>query len=444
MPRRSAPETLLLRSAACLIAVVALGTTAIAEPAVTITSSPSQLTSDTTPAFEFSVTGAPDTIECRFDSDALVPCTSPFAAVSPLAEGAHTFEVRVAELAGATASDISTFTIDATPPTTSLITFIPMVTSGPMATFALTSNESGTFQCRVDTDSFAPCLTPYTTVTLAEGDHTFEAVAVDQAGNVDASPAIYSWRIDTSAPDTMIATAPADPSNDSTGDFTFTASETSEFECKVDTGNFNPCATSFATGALADGQHTLQVRAVDQAIIRDPTPAVHTWVIDTIAPETTLENSPTDPSSDSIADFTFAASEPGTFECRLDGSSFACTSPFATAVLANGEHTFEVRSIDAAGNIDATPATRTWTIAAEGGGGDGDGDGVANDDDNCPSVANPGQEDINSDGLGDVCDGNDTVPGGGCCSTGHSSRGDLGVILVVGLLFARRRRTRRA
>ena len=35
---------------------------------------------------------------------------------------------------------------------------------------------------------------------------------------------------------------------------------------------------------------------------------------------------------------------------------------------------------------------------------DADGDGVADADDNCPAVANPDQEDLDQDGLGDVCD----------------------------------------
>ena len=42
---------------------------------------------------------------------------------------------------------------------------------------------------------------------LPEGDHTFEVRAYDQYGNVDGSPAIYTWTVDVTAPGPRIAAA---------------------------------------------------------------------------------------------------------------------------------------------------------------------------------------------------------------------------------------------
>ena len=63
------------------------------------------------------------------------------------------------------------------------------------------------FQCRLDGGDFSPCASPQEFGNLPEGTHTFEVRAFDQYGNVDGSPAVYTWTVDVTAPGPQIATA---------------------------------------------------------------------------------------------------------------------------------------------------------------------------------------------------------------------------------------------
>jgi N-acetylglucosamine-6-sulfatase len=87
---------------------------------------------------------------------------------------------------------------------------------------------------------------------------------------------------------------------------------------------------------------------------------------DTTPPETSIaiDSGPSGTVKQNNATFTFSSDETGTtFECSLDGVAFsACSSPKKYTGLAKGSHTFEVRATDAAGNTDASPASRTWTV----------------------------------------------------------------------------------
>jgi virginiamycin B lyase len=91
-------------------------------------------------------------------------------------------------------------------------------------------------------------------------------------------------------------------------------------------------------------------------------------VQDTTPPETTISSGPSGTVTSSSATFAFAANEANaTFECRLDGGSWApCASPKSYTALLLGSHTFDVRATDPTGNVDATPASRTWTAAGTG------------------------------------------------------------------------------
>jgi Bacterial Ig-like domain len=201
----------------------------------------------------------------------------------------------------------------------------------------------------------------------------------DLAGNPLAQDKSWSFTSaalpqDTIPPETVIDSGPSETVTSRTASFTFSSSEAnSTFECKLDDANFVPCTSPQDYSELADGPHTFEVKAKDGAGNVDATPASRTFSVevpppppsDTTPPETTIDSGPSGTVSNSSASFEFSSSEAGsTFECRLDSTTFSsCTSPQQYSGLAEGSHTFEVRATDAAGNTDAIPASRTWTVA---------------------------------------------------------------------------------
>ena len=172
---------------------------------------------------------------------------------------------------------------------------------------------------------------------------------------------------DTAAPDTSIATGPAATTNATTATFGFGADQSgSTFECRLDAGAWAACTSPKSYSALAPGSHTFSVRARDAAGNLEASPASRTWTVDTVAPDTSLTSGPQGLGNDSTPTFEFAANEPGSrLECRVDAGAWSgCSSPHTTGSLPDGSHTFETRATDAAGNVDSTPATRSFTIDA--------------------------------------------------------------------------------
>jgi len=84
----------------------------------------------------------------------------------------------------------------------------------------------------------------------------------------------------------------------------------------------------------------------------------------TTAPETS-GSGPSGLINDRTPTFTFSSTDPSaTFQCSLDGGAFtACTSPHTLTGLSAGPHTLLVRAVSAAGVVDPTPASFSFTIA---------------------------------------------------------------------------------
>jgi hypothetical protein len=152
--------------------------------------------------------------------------------------------------------------------------------------------------------------------------------------------------------------------NTTTATFAFSANETSTFESRLDGAAFATATTPQALNNLTDGSHTFEVRARDAAGNTDASPASFTWVVDTAPPDTTITAAPSSTGVVNAATFTVTSTEPGgTFEASVDGGQFAAVSiPYTVGSGADGAHSIQFRARDAAGNIDATPATASWTL----------------------------------------------------------------------------------
>jgi hypothetical protein len=253
---------------------------------------------------------------------------------------------------------------DTAPPET-VITDGPVGLHNAPATFVFTASEaSSTFACRVDGADWAGCASPMIYAALDDGLRTFEVRATDPAGNTDASPAVRTWTVDTTPPDTAVESGPSGTAASPDATFTFSATEPGGFECRLNGGPWQTCLSPFSVTALDDGEHSVEVRALDVAGNRDPAPAVATWTIDAPGPNTIVDAAPAGTVNTPDVSIAFSASEDGaSFECRLDGAPWEpCTSPALLVGLADGAHTYEVRAADAGGLADPTPVVARWVL----------------------------------------------------------------------------------
>jgi hypothetical protein len=169
-------------------------------------------------------------------------------------------------------------------------------------------------------------------------------------------------------PETTITDGPADGAElPDYGVYTFTGSDDvapeSEitFECKLDAEDWTSCESSFAPVTVEDGWHTLRVRALDDMLNTDPTPAQRRWRTDSRSPrKPRVARSQRARSTQ----FRFSSKDAGTpashlrFRCAVDAKRLHACSSLYRLRLPAGRHVLRVRAADPAGNESGVKIVR--------------------------------------------------------------------------------------
>jgi hypothetical protein len=126
------------------------------------------------------------------------------------------YTYRVRAFNGTSASAYSNTASATPPPDIPLDTFLtatpPPLSNSGGGSFGFTATTAGgTFECQLDAGGFAVCSSPKSYTGLTDGNHTFQVRAIDAVGNLDPTPAGFTWTVDTLAPTLIEATATGDP-----------------------------------------------------------------------------------------------------------------------------------------------------------------------------------------------------------------------------------------
>ena len=293
--------------------------------------------------------------------------------------------------AGHSSSSIAAFTVDRTPPDTTLVTNpgSPSNAAHPVFSFSASESTQG-YECRLDGGAWASCSSPDTlSSTPADGTHTFEVRAIDLAGNTDASPASWTWLEDTTAPtaslddpasgnaahsvrgSVSLSATVADPGAHASG----IASTT--YEYSSDGTSWVATPSTWDTTGVADGVYDLRVTALDNAGNSTTSTLVTGVKVDNSAPAisvtdpgaymhgtVTLTATATDPNDSSgdtgsgIASVAFQLSPAGQDTWTTEAT--ATSSPYSAGVdttgLTDGSYDLRALVTDGAGNQTASAA----------------------------------------------------------------------------------------
>lgn len=306
----------------------------------------------------------------------------------------YIFEVRARDEAGNIDASpaFARFTADFTQPSTA-ITFGPV--EGAVVENPITFHWVGSDNITASTDLLFSYRLDYgiwsnwskeRTVTFSAptaGRHHFQVRACDEAGNIDASPEIRAFIPDYTAPKTLFRTAPAAYSRvtlpvtfDWLAADNLTPTLNIEYSWRLDDGEWSPwsLATTQIFKTLAIGKHTFNIRARDLAGNIENNPEVRAFeILDPTVLDTVIISAPP---ADKVQQFPITFAWGGSdghsrvnqlkYCWRVSGGVWSkpayTTQLTLTELPWDGDHTFEVRTCDADGNFDQTPAISSFSV----------------------------------------------------------------------------------
>jgi hypothetical protein len=276
-------------------------------PIATIDSHPLDPSPGGSASFKYHSNEAGSTFECSLSTggaDSFSTCAASGRTYTNLVDGNYTFKVRATDkasnlgLPAAFAWKVDNSLADVDPPETTLTSHPPNPSESPSASFAYEADEPGSsFECKLDADAFAACPASGVAYTgLANGSHAFQVRAKDPSGNVDPTPAGYTFDVVVAAgpvipppivppptqifsappaspPETKITRSPSGRTRDRTPTVGFRSSSAgARFECSVDRAPFIACHSPFTAKRLGFGRHAIRIRAIADGT-PDATPA---------------------------------------------------------------------------------------------------------------------------------------------------------------------------
>lgn len=107
-------------------------------------------------------------------------------------------------------------------------------------------------------------------------DGTFNINLTETYNSAISAATNFVWTKDTVAPTATITTTAANPNLGTSITFTFSANQTSTFQCKLNSGAYQSCNASTSFSGLTNGSNTVYVKATD-AVGNISTEVSYTW-----------------------------------------------------------------------------------------------------------------------------------------------------------------------